>query len=96
MGFGAGQHLQHREQAVEAGRIDPPFLFDERLAQHRDLRHRAAESQSAEAQKFQEQRSEAELRGGGRGGGSGHINAPSAAIATDGADLDGAEVFLAI
>ena len=54
MRFGAGQDLQHREQAVEAPGIDPAFFLDQRLTQHCDLRDRAAEREGAEAQEFEE------------------------------------------
>ena len=52
--LGAGQDLQHGKQPVEPALVDPAFLLDQRLPQHRDLRDRAAEGETAEAQEFAE------------------------------------------
>ncbi len=47
MRFGSGQHLQHRQQPVEACRRDPALFLDQRLAHHRNLRNRPAKGERA-------------------------------------------------
>ena len=57
-----GQHLVHRQHAVELVAVDPAFLIDQFLPDHADLRDRAAPRHRAEAQEAQKHPQQREPR----------------------------------
>src|SRR5262249_34683629 len=56
--LGAGEHLIDREQALEVGLADPPFLIDALALDHRYLRRRPSPGEAAKLEEAHEDRAE--------------------------------------